>query len=83
MKAMEERRAQRTESKHSARERTGLIINLTFKTAAKKFKRGKPKIKAENDDLWQEVEKHLAAIVTLNAPKHHPRGKSWCRRDQK
>lgn len=38
------------ESKHSARERTGLIINLTFKSAVK-FKGGKPKIKAENGDL--------------------------------
>lgn len=38
------------ESKHSARERPGLIINLTVKSAAK-FKRGNPKIKAENGDL--------------------------------
>lgn len=38
------------ENKHSARERTGLIINLTFKYAAK-FKRGKPKTRAENGDL--------------------------------
>lgn len=35
------------ERKYSAKERTGLIINLTFKTAAK-LKRGKPKLKAEN-----------------------------------
>lgn len=43
-------------SKHSARERTGLIINLTFKTAATKSKRGTPKLKAE---------KHSATIVIL------------------
>lgn len=32
------------------RESTRLMINLTFKTSGK-FKRGKPKLKAENGDL--------------------------------
>jgi len=44
------------ESIYSAGERTGLIINMTFQTAAEKFKKGKPKLKAE---------KHSAAVVFL------------------
>lgn len=43
-------------SKHSARERTVLIVNLMLKTAATKSKRGTPKLKAEN---------RSAAIVIL------------------
>lgn len=45
-----------SEHKDSASERTGLIVNLTLKTEAKQFNRGKAKLKAE---------KHSAAIVIL------------------
>lgn len=48
MKAMEEQRTQLGEQTFSQGKDW---LNNKFKTAAKKFKRGKPKLKAENYDL--------------------------------